>query len=218
MSEPISIVENIDNMKFMAQFPDKFFDLTIADPEYGIKASEMTMGSGKHKFKKGKNWDIKIPDNEYFEQLFRVSKNQTIWGGNYFTEYLIPTKNWLVWDKCNPNLSFAEGEFAWQSVGTGIRIYKYYSALQDKIHPTQKPVSLYRWILQNYAKKGDKILDANLGSGSSRIAAYQMGFDFWGCELDKEYFDASCKRFEIEKIQKTIFTFSEQSEQKTIKL
>jgi len=183
----------------MKRYPDKYFQLAITDPPYGINAGNMTMGSGKHKFKKGKDWDNAIPTPEYFNELFRVSENQIIWGGNYFTEYLHPTQHWIVWDKRNPNLSFAEGELAWVRNGKNLRIFHHYSALVEnggKIHPTQKPVKLYEWLLMNYAKEGDKILDTHLGSGSSRIAAYKNGFDFVGFEIDPEYFAAGNKRFE----------------------
>lgn len=164
---------NADNMIVMAQYPDKYFDLCIVDPPYGINAGKMTMGSGKHKFKKGKDWDSGIPTKEYFDELFRISKNQIIWGGNYFTNFLNPTPHWLIWDKKNPNLSFAEGEMAWVRSGKNLRIFYKYSALVEnggKIHPTQKPVDLYDWIIQNYAKQGDKILDTHLGSASISLA------------------------------------------------
>jgi site-specific DNA-methyltransferase (adenine-specific) len=197
MAEQIAL--NIDCMEYMKTLPDKAFDLAIVDPPYGIGASKMTMGSGKHKFTKDKEWDCAIPNKSYFNELFRVSKNQIIWGGNYFTEHLPPSKHWVIWDKQNPNLSFAEGEMAWVNKGKLLRIFKHYSArVEDggKIHPTQKPVALYKWLLTNYAKPGDKILDTHLGSGSSRIAAYEMGFDFVGCEIDKDYFEAQEKRWE----------------------
>lgn len=196
--KPESIVTNEDCMDLMARYPDKYFDLAIVDPPYGIDAGKMTMGSGKHKFKKGKDWDAGIPTEKYFLELFRVSKNQMIWGGNYFTKILPPSNDWIIWDKLNPNLSFSEAEMAWCSIKRNTRIFKHYSAQVEeggKIHPTQKPVALYKWLLHNYAKPNDKILDTHLGSGSSRIAAYDMGFDFVGCELDKEYFEAAEKRF-----------------------
>lgn len=196
---------NIDCMEAMREMEDNQFSISIVDPPYGINAGKMTMGSGRHKFTKDKSWDESIPSGDYFRELFRISENQIIWGGNYFTSFLRPTKHWLVWDKLNPNLSFAEGELAWQSVGTGLRIYKYYSATQDKIHPTQKPIDLYRWTLKNYAKEGDTILDTHLGSGSSRIAAHDMGFDFTGYEIDKDYFDAQELRFKHHTQQQSMF-------------
>ena len=214
MSESIAL--NIDCMEYMATLPDKAFDLAIVDPPYGINAGKMTMGSGKHNFVKGKNWDADIPEKHYFDELFRVSKNQIIWGGNYFTQYLKPSKHWIVWDKKNPNLSFAEGELAWVRKGKLLRIFSHYSAqVEDggKIHPTQKPVALYEWLLTNYAHDGDRILDTHLGSGSSRIAAYNLGFDFVGCEIDKEYFDKQEERFARHTAQTSLFVegFDEQS-------
>ena len=188
---------NADCMDIMRQYPDKYFELAVVDPPYGINAGKMTMGSGKHNYTKNKDWDESIPDNLYFTELFRVSKNQIIWGGNYFTQHLPPSKNWIVWDKLNPNLTFADGELAWVNIGNNLRIYKHYSAqVEDggKIHPTQKPVKLYEWIYHNYANKGDKILDTHLGSGSSAIAAHNGGFDFTGIEIDTEYYNAAKKR------------------------
>ena len=199
---------NMDCMNLMKTLPDKAFELAIVDPPYGIGAGKMTMGSGKHSFAKGKEWDKGIPDKAYFDELFRVSQNQIIWGGNYFTEFLPPSKNWIVWDKQNPNLSFAEGELAWMSDGTLLRIFQHYSAqVEDggKIHPTQKPVALYEWLLTHYAKPGDRILDTHLGSGSSRIAAYNLGFDFVGCEIDEDYFKAQEERFAAHTAQTSLF-------------
>jgi site-specific DNA-methyltransferase (adenine-specific) len=198
----------MDCIEGMKQYADNHFDLAIVDPPYGINAGKMTMGSGKHKFKKDKDWDSGIPSAEYFTQLFRVSKNQVVWGGNYFTEHLHPTPHWLVWDKRNPNLSFAEGELAWVQKGKNLRIFQHYSAQVEeggKIHPTQKPVRLYDWVLNNYAKEGDLILDTHLGSGSSRIAADKAGLSFVAFELDKQYFDAAEKRYQDYKSQLTLF-------------
>lgn len=201
---------NIDCLEYMAGLPDKAFQLAVVDPPYGIDAGKMTMGSGNHKFKKGKEWDAGIPNQEYFDQLFRVSVNQIIWGANYFTGFLDSNNNWIIWDKLNPNLSFSEGELAWCSIKRNVRIFKHYSAMPEefggKIHPTQKPKDLYKYLFHHYAKKGDKILDTHLGSGSSAIAAHQMGFDFVGCELDKDYYDAACKRFREQTMQQQLFT------------
>jgi len=202
-----SVVYLQDCIEGMKQYPDKHFDLAVVDPPYGIGAGKMTMGSGKHKFSKGKTWDNKIPNKNYFDELFRVSKNQIIWGGNYFTDFLTPSPHWLLWDKINPNLSFAEGELAWVSKGKNLRIYKHYSALVEnggKIHPTQKPVKLYEWVFANYAKQGMTILDTHLGSGSSRIAAYKAGLDFTGFEIDEEYYQKQEKRFNDFKSQLTL--------------
>ena len=208
-------ITNEDNMALMSRYEDNYFDLAIVDPPYGINASKMTMGSGKHNFKKNKDWDSNIPSKEYFDELFRVSKNQIIWGGNYFTEYLHPTPHWLIWDKKNPNLSFAEGEMAWVRNGKNLRIFKKYSALADtvggKMHPTQKHVALYEWQLQNYADKDFKILDTHLGSGSIACAIdnmnkiEKMNLEFTACELDKEYFDKAMERIRKHTNQLTIF-------------
>lgn len=208
-------ITNEDNMELMKRFPDDHFELAIVDPPYGINAGKMTMGSGKHKFTKDKIWDSSIPNKQYFDELFRISKEQVIWGGNYFTEYLDVSNDWIVWDKLNPNLSFSEAELAWCSIKKNIRIFKHYSAKVEeggKIHPTQKSVRLYEWIFKNYAKKGDKILDTHLGSGSIAIALHNMnerdGMDLTltACELDKDYFDSSIKRIEQHIAQKTIFS------------
>jgi len=200
---------NVDCMAYMATLPDKAFDLAIVDPPYGIGASEMQMGLGKKKWKKGKCWDNEIPSVLYFNELFRVSKNQIIWGGNHF---LLPlTRAWIFWDKdVQPNLSFSSGELAWTSFDrilkkANIDYSGFRGAEDDKIHPTQKPVALYKWLLHNYAKPGDKILDTHGGSMSSAIAAEHMGFDMTICELDKDYFDAGVKRFKEQTMQIKIF-------------
>ena len=201
-------LKNIDCLEAMKQMDDNQFDLAIVDPPYGIKASKMTMGSGKHKFKKNKDWDSAIPSFEYFNELFRVSKNQIIWGGNYFTEFLPPSKHWLVWNKRNPNLSFAEGELAWVRDGKLLRIFNWYSARVEgggKIHPTQKPVKLYEWILDNYANEGDKILDTHLGSGSIALACHNRGFDLTGFEIDSEYHNNAVERLRVHQSQLTMF-------------
>ena len=204
-----SVVYNEDCMAVMKRYPDKHFDLAIVDPPYGIGASEMTMGSGKNKkYKKGKKWDNETPNEIYFNELKRVSKNQIIWGGNYFQLPL--TKSWIFWDKgIYEDCDFADGELAWTSFNKVLRIaqirYKgFLGADKERIHPTQKPVKLYEWLLHHYAKPTDKILDTHLGSGSSRIAAYKGGFNFVGCELDKEYFEAQEKRFKQFKSQLTL--------------
>ncbi len=203
----ISLIHG-DSLQALKSYGDNYFDIAIVDPPYGINAGKMTMGSGKHKFTKDKDWDSAIPSEEYFAELFRVSENQIVWGGNYFTEFLPPSPHWLLWDKKNPNLSFAEGELAWVRKGKNLRIFQHYSAQVEeggKIHPTQKPIKLYEWILKNYAEQGDKILDTHLGSGSSRIAAHKAGLSFVGFEIDKEYFDAQEKRFKNYKSQLRLF-------------
>jgi site-specific DNA-methyltransferase (adenine-specific) len=192
-------VYNMDCMEGMKQYPDKWFELAVVDPPYGIGIN-MNMGrkAGKKKAHQEKKWDNEIPNNDYFTELFRISKNQIIWGGNYFPLPL--TKSWVFWDKLVPQgVSFADGELAWISYDkTLIKCTIAYSGFvgsEGKIHPTQKPIALYKWLLKNYAKEGDKILDTHLGSGSSGIAAYEMGFDFTGYELDTDYFNQQQKRF-----------------------
>ena len=200
-------ITNENNMELMSRYPDNYFELAIVDPPYGINAGKMTMGSGKHKFKKGKDWDNSIPNDEYFKELFRVSKNQIIWGGNYFPLPL--NNNWVIWDKLNPNLSFSEAELAWCSINKNVRVFKRYSAMEDedgkKQHPTQKPILLYKYCLDKYAKQGDKILDTHLGSGSIAIACHDYGFDLTACELDKEYFDKAIERITNHTSQIKIF-------------
>ena len=194
---------NIDCMEYMATLPDKAFQLAIVDPPYGIGISSNPVRQKHNK----KNWDDEIPRKEYFDELFRVSSNQIVWGGNYFISYLHNTQNFIIWDKKQPfNFSLAMCELAWCSKQMPAKIFRY-SVLkeQGKIHPTQKPVALYEWLLMNYAKEGDRILDTHLGSGSSRIAAHKLGFEFVGCELDKDYFEAQEKRFRIETMQQSLF-------------
>ena len=207
----ISEVKNIDCIEYMKQFPDKYFELAIVDPPYGIGFDN------KIRDKKSKSWDCEIPENAYFDELFRLSQNQIIWGGNYFPYLWINgCKSFIFWDKDPSVKSYSDGELAWTSFDLPAkRFYWAWNGLADgikgrnkkqkTIHPTQKPVALYRWLLQNYAKEGDKILDTYLGSGSSRIAADMEGFDFYACELDKDYFDASCKRFDEYKKQIKLF-------------
>lgn len=209
-----SLAFNMDCMEGMAQYPDKYFDLAIVDPPYGIDLANMNMGLGKSKKAskiqnrkwKSKDWDLNTPNENYFIELFRVSKIQMIWGGNYFN--LPPCKFYIIWDKEIPNgLSFADCEMCWTNLDKAPRIFRYSAYLdkKTKFHPTQKPVKLYKWLLTNYAKEGDKILDTHLGSGSSRIAAWDMGFDFIGYELDKDYFYAQEKRFNDFKMQTKLF-------------
>ncbi len=186
-------------MEYMATVPDKYFDLCLVDPPYGIK--NMNAGGrgmdGWTSWAK-KDWDNAAPDKKYFEELARISKHQIIWGGNYFD--LPPSKCWIIWDKGQRDFSLADGEMAWASFDKAMRIKTIHRAVanqETKIHPTQKPVALYEWLLTNYAKKGQRILDTHLGSGSSAIAAHYFGVDFVGCELDKDYFDAAKARFDM---------------------
>ncbi len=184
---------NMDCMEGIAQFQDNYFDLAIVDPPYGIGITESGR-LGKYNAN-GKKWDTSIPDDKYFAELFRCSRNQIIFGGNYFN--LRPTRGFIIWDKKQPEaVSFASCEFAWSSFNKSAKTF-YYSALRQtdyRIHPTQKPVALYQWLLQNYAKPGDKILDTHVGSASSLIACYNLDFDYVGFEIDKDYYDAAQKR------------------------
>lgn len=202
---PISEVYNMDCLEGMKQYPDKYFDLAIVDPPYGLlKDSSNGRGKLKNRIFNGniEHWD-KAPDKSYFDELFRVSKNQIIWGGNYFD--LPPTRGFVIWDKKQPFPNFSRCEYAWMSFQVPSKIFEFDNRTSDKIHPTQKPIKLYEWLLMNYAKQGNKILDTHLGSGSSRIASYRNGFDFVGFELDKDYFDAQEKRFKIETAQQQLF-------------
>ena len=202
----------------MAEYPDKYFELAIVDPPYGIGRDGYECGSKpnakwknpiKKVYKKGE-WDKAIPDQNYFKELFRVSKNQIIWGGNYFIDNLYPSMGIIAWDK-EVNGNFSEFEMAWTSFDVRARIFKWMwngcrkQEPETRFHPTQKPVKLYKWLLDKYAKQGDKILDTHLGSGSSRIACYDYGFDFTGFELDKDYFDAQEKRFKDHISQTNLF-------------
>jgi site-specific DNA-methyltransferase (adenine-specific) len=200
-------ITNEDCMDLLRRTPDNFYDLALVDPPYGIDAGKMTMGSGKHNFKKGKDWDSAIPNKEYFDEVFRVSKNQIIWGGNYFPLPL--NNNWIIWDKLNPNLSFSEAELAWCSIKKNVRIFKRYSAMDDedgkKQHPTQKPILLYKYCLDKYAKENDKILDTHLGSGSIAIACHDYGFELTACELDREYYDKAIQRIKNHTNQTKLF-------------
>ena len=194
---------NMDCMEYMATLPDKAFDLAIVDPPYGIGISSNPV---RQQHKK-KAWDAAIPEAEYFAELKRVSANQIVWGGNYFLDYLGSTQGFLIWDKVQPHdFSLAMCEMAWSSIQSPAKLWRRsVLAEQGKIHPTQKPVKLYEWLLTNYAKPGQRILDTHLGSGSSAIAAYNLGFDFVGMELDKDYFDAAVKRFNQHKAQGSLF-------------
>jgi len=205
-------------MEAMKEFPDKFFELAIVDPPYGIGEdgrNNHTRGKlAKSKdYRNNARYDNDTPDINYFNELKRVSTNQIIWGGNYFIDYLESTSCFIVWDKNNGTNDFADCELAWTSFGTAVRKFRFtwngmlqgnMANKEERLHPNQKPIALYQWLLKNYANPGDKILDTHLGSGSSRIAAYKMGFDFWGYEIDKDYFEAQEKRFK-ESIAEPLF-------------
>ena len=189
---------NEDCMVGMARYPDKHFDLAIVDPPYGLP-SDSSNGRGKLKnrvFNQGgiaDKWDI-APDNVYFNELFRVSNNQVIWGGNYFD--LPPTRGIICWDKVQPWENFSQIEYAWTSFNVPAKLFRLDNRTGDKTHPTQKPIALYKWLLKNYAKQGDLILDTHVGSASSLIACYDMGFDAVGFELDPDYYKASKQRLD----------------------
>ena len=194
-------ITNEDNMTLMARYPDKYFDLAIVDPPYGIGISSNPVRQQHDK----KQWDDNIPNAEYFTELFRVSKNQIIWGGNYFD--LPPTQGFFIWDKKQPHdFSLAMCEYAWSSIQKPAKMWSL-SVLKErgKIHPTQKPVELYEWLIINNAKEGDKILDTHLGSGSIAIACHNLGFELTACELDKDYYEAALKRIEQHKAQQRLF-------------
>lgn len=210
---------HIDCIEYMKGLPDKAFELAIVDPPYGIGED------GRNNHTRGKlakatdyrcnsRYDNAVPNSEYFKELRRVSKNQIIWGGNYFIHELDATPCFLVWDKDNNDNDFADCELAWTSFKTAVRKFKHTwnGMLQEdmknkekRIHPNHKPIRLYRWLLHNYAKPGDRILDTHLGSGSSAIAAHHMGFDFVGCEIDTDYYTDACKRFKEQTAQQKLF-------------
>ena len=196
-----------DCMCLMKDYADNHFDLAIVDPPYGIGANKEKEHNGWKSYGI-KQWDNKTPDKEYFNELMRVSKNQIIWGANYMTEFLPPSMGWIMWDKGQRDFSLADGELAFTSFKKALRIFTYSRALankQIKIHATQKPVALYKWLLKNYAKAGDKILDTHLGSGSIAIACYDMGFDLTACELDADYFRDMRQRLELHARQSDMF-------------
>ncbi len=184
-------------MEAMAEMEDNQFDLAIVDPPYGINANKEKPHNGWKDYGI-KEWDNDKPDKEYFIELFRISKNQIIWGANYFTDNIKPSMGWIVWDKGQRGFSLADGELAYTSYKRALRVFGHSRALansENKIHATQKPVALYKWLLQNYAKEGDKILDTHLGSGSIAIACWDLKFDLDLYEIDKDYYEAGVNRF-----------------------
>jgi len=204
-----------DCMEAMAKIADKAYDLAIVDPPYGLGIDgQKEVKKGKKSDRKGhskKDWDNEIPTPEYFEQLFRVSKNQIIWGGNYFVKHLTEGhKGWIIWDKAQHGLTMSDCELAYSSFDCPTRIYTKNRAILlsegETRHPTQKPVALYKWILKNYAKPGDKIIDTHGGSMSIAIACHDMGFDLDLWEIDPDYYRDGVKRFEQHKRQTLMFT------------
>ena len=202
-------ITNECNMELMARYPDNYFDLAIVDPPYGINVN-VSMGRRKgdkksdyHKFAGN---DTSIPNAEYFNELKRVSKEQIVWGGNYMIEHLTPSPCWLMWDKgFSEDVTFAQFELAWTSFNSSAKKFDKHPSQQNRIHPTQKPVALYKWLLDKYAKPNDKILDTHLGSGSIAIACHDYGFDLTACELDKEYFDKAMQRISNHVSQTKLF-------------
>lgn len=218
-------ITNEDNMALMSRYPDNYFELAIVDPPYGIGADENAFKNGVNckangfKEHKQSRWDNAIPTKQYFEELKRVSKNQIIWGGNYFTEHLPPVMSWIIWDKMQYNFSFSHGEMAWNSFNTKLLIFKYARGNESgfapkipsgmkqglNIHPTQKPIALYKYCLKNFAKDGDKILDTHLGSGSIALACHDYGFELTACELDTEYYEKAVERIKNHVAQQKLF-------------
>lgn len=200
-----NVVYNCDCMEFMKDIPDKYYELSICDPPYGININKDDMSNRRLKENKNKQWDICIPDKKYFKELIRISKNQIIWGGNYFLDVLGKTNNPIIWDKINPMFGKRNDfEFAWTNIKGTSKIFRYawigyariWEEKDEPIHPTQKPIALYKWLLTNYAKPNEKIFDSHVGSGSIRIACHELGFDFTGCELDNDYWKAQEKRYQ----------------------
>lgn len=209
-----------DNMRLMSRYPDNYFHLAVVDPNYGIKENAHRNNQSRSKLAKPKKyrnvtWDQPPPTDEYFRELFRVSKNQVIWGGNYFLDYLPATRCMLIWDKVNGNSHFADVEIAWTSFQTSSRLFRFVwngmcqgqpgngaavqgdkSLNQNRIHECEKPIPLYRWIFKNYVKPGQRILDTHLGSGASARAAYDLDLSLYGCEIDPEHYSNCMEAFD----------------------
>ena len=210
-------LHNVDCLPFMKQCKDKQFDLAIVDPPYGIGIDKaMNANKGKQGFKQYKktDWDSNTPTQEYFDELFRISKNQIIWGANYMIDKIKkPSQGWLIWNKVQRDFTMSDAEIAWSSFDRTIRCFDLSrggamgcnNKTGGKLHPTQKPVKLYKWILSNYAKDGDKILDTHLGSGSIAVACDDLGFDLAAFEIDKDYFDKANKRIDNARRQQSLF-------------
>jgi len=206
-----------DSLEAMKKMEDNAYELAIVDPPYGIGADKKRADTGKNKHIKQRDyhygdWDSCIPSKNYFQELKRVSENQIIWGGNYFLDYLSATSCFIVWDKLNGENKYADCELAWSSFNTAVRKFswRWHGFLQQgekehRIHPTQKPVKLYEWLLDNYAKEGDKILDTHLGSASIALACHNRGFELDGWEIDEEYYNNAVKRLKTHQQQLTMF-------------
>jgi len=200
-------ITNEDNMELMARYEDNHFDLAIVDPPYGLERFKAKDGGNSKKIKsfgdKDKNWNNIKPLDEYWTELFRISEYQIVWGANNFN---LPTSEYfIIWDKMQMMPSFAQCEQAWTNCRVPAKIYRKRSIDSERIHPTQKPVNLYKWLLETYAKPNYKILDTHLGSGSIAIACYDLGFDLTACELDADYYDAAMKRLKQHQQQLTMF-------------
>jgi site-specific DNA-methyltransferase (adenine-specific) len=197
-----------DCMDMMAEFPDGYFDLAIVDPPYGINAAKKHTGSG-WVVRETKDWDKEGPTADYFAELYRISQNQIIWGANYYPMHLPKSMGWIFWDKGQRSFSLADGELAFSSFNRALRVFEFARGKMlsesDRFHPTQKPVALYKWMLANYAKPGQRILDTHLGSGSHAIACYYAGMHLTACEIDEDYFKAASERIERETAQTVLF-------------
>jgi len=208
---PLLDLRLADCMDVMREFPDKHFDLAIVDPPYGIGAENHAgkQENGWTQWTK-KSWDARPPDADYFRKLFRVSKNQIIWGANYYPQRLPPSMGWAFWDKGQRGFSLADGELAFTSFDKALRVFEYARgtalAEGERIHPTQKPVALYNWLLEHYAKPGDKILDTHMGSGSIAIACHYRNHPLVACEIDPDYYQAALARIKRETRQLTFWT------------
>jgi len=198
IEEYVNKIHCADCLDLMKDFPDNSVEapkiVCITDPPYGINADRMKMGTGRHTWNVVVGWDNSRPQKSVFDMIRRKSANQIIWGGNYFTEYLPSSMNWLVWDKKNPNLSFSECELAWVYSGKRVRIFHYYSGKGEKVHPTEKPLPLMEWCVENYSSYNDLILDPFCGSGTTCLAAKKLGRRYIGIDISEEYCNIARER------------------------
>ena len=207
----ISIVTNEDNMQMMSRYPNNFFDVVCIDPPYGL-GNRLSDGGGRLKntpmaklYRESSQWDI-LPNKHFWEEFFRVTKNQIVCGANYFLEYLPSTRGFVVWDKRQSMPTLSACELIWTSYDCPAKVHYQLSTDNNRFHPTQKPIGLYHFLFERFCENGETILDCFLGSGSSRIAAYDLGFDFYGCEMDKDYFEAQELRFKKHISQQRLFS------------